>query len=257
MDCRLLSGVDNKGQGQGRELLDASTPTPIPTLTPVDSIQEDKNIVFQKYSESAENTSSHANKHIAEVINRDFDNYDGKVRFVSDGAKLTSESLRREGFSSPYIITDPNMNSIGLKMPNRLRSLMDLANIVGYSFPLSLMDCTTQQEVHGWTMSSMACYFERRKALKKLCGDGKNGSMKTSKDEQLQVDRVFNQISMEFSKTPLIKKVVSPQIVRDLDWIDVAWSKTRRNKDDYPRVQYYCLTSTAGCYTDFRKYFLF
>ena len=75
----------------------------------------------------------------------------------------------------------------------------------------------------------------------------------TPKDEELQVNIILNQISMEFGKTPLIKKVVSPKIVRDLDWIDIAWSKERRSKGDYPRVQYYCLTSTAGCYTDFRK----
>jgi len=138
---------------------------------------------------------------------------------VSAGSTLTSETMRQEGFSSPYIVTDTNIEPIGAKMPSRLRNLMELANIVGYSFPLSLMDVTTQQEISGWTMSTMACYFEGRKVLRKTRGGGKDGSMKTCaqtpKDEELQVNRILNQISMEFSKTPLIKKVVSPKIVRD------------------------------------------
>jgi Cupin-like domain/Jumonji helical domain len=106
-------------------------------------------------------------------------------------------------------------------------------------------------------------------------------------------DLVLNQISLEFSHTPLRAKVQSPQFVRDLDWIDQAWrfppapaapqqqQSTTTNKIDidkgghrkktksansnsnsshnvhsrasssYPAVQYYCLTSAAGCYTDF------
>ena len=66
--------------------------------------------------------------------------------------------------------------------------------------------------------------------------------------------KILNQISLEFSDTPLGKKVVSPQFVRDLDWIDNCWPsnlRQRYNKQSYPSVQYYCLTSTAGCFTDF------
>ena len=63
--------------------------------------------------------------------------------------------------------------------------------------------------------------------------------------------RVLNQISLEFSPTPFAKQVKSPKFVRDMDWIDSMWPRQRRMAQDYPRVQYYCLTSTAGCYTDF------
>ncbi len=65
------------------------------------------------------------------------------------------------------------------------------------------------------------------------------------------MSRVLNQISLEFSPTPFAKQVKSPQFVRDIDWIDSVWPYQRRKEEDYPRVQYYCLTSTAGCYTDF------
>ena len=66
--------------------------------------------------------------------------------------------------------------------------------------------------------------------------------------------KILNQISLEFSDTPLGEKVVSPQFVRDLDWIDNCWPsnlRQRYNNQSYPSVQYYCLTSTAGCFTDF------
>jgi len=88
--------------------------------------------------------------------------------------------------------------------------------------------------------------------------DGGGGSMRTS------AARVLNQISLEFSNTTFRKDVMSPSFVRQIDWIDNMWpnrgKKTTKvqqqqqqddDYQDYPRVQYYCLTSTAGCYTDF------
>jgi hypothetical protein len=89
--------------------------------------------------------------------------------------------------------------------------------------------------------------------------------------DRVQRPRVINQISLEFSKTPMIDYFLSPQFVRDLDWIDNAWPRKIKNDGDtdtivngkmvsrysnnlddvYPNVQYYCLTSEAGCYTDF------
>jgi hypothetical protein len=81
--------------------------------------------------------------------------------------------------------------------------------------------------------------------------------------------RILNQISLEFSNTPFNNHVQSPTFVRELDWIDNVWPADRKEKlqtpevvaseaasaipfsKSYPRVQYYCLTSTAGCYTDF------
>ena len=75
--------------------------------------------------------------------------------------------------------------------------------------------------------------------------------------------RVLNQISFEFSHCTELRRLVrSPQFVRDLDWIDRAWPRPSSNNEPqqpqqgrayypYPKVQYYCLTSAAGCYTDF------
>ena len=77
--------------------------------------------------------------------------------------------------------------------------------------------------------------------------------------------RILNQISLELSNTPMMAHVQSPKFVREIDWIDRAWPQDRKTMEtrettvtnagtgitSYPRVQYYCLTSTAGCYTDF------
>jgi len=69
--------------------------------------------------------------------------------------------------------------------------------------------------------------------------------------KRTNIPRVLNQISLEFSLLPLAKYVKSPKFVRDIDWVDNMWPAQRKAQGDYPRVQYYCLTSTAGCYTDF------
>jgi len=91
-------------------------------------------------------------------------------------------------------------------------------------------------------------------------------SQASSKPNQM----VLNQISLEISDTPLVAHVWSPQIVRNTDWIDQAWPgrRPRSNTDTdpvtllqpsdsldiptvYPKVQYYCLTSAGGSFTDF------
>jgi F-box/leucine-rich repeat protein 10/11 len=73
--------------------------------------------------------------------------------------------------------------------------------------------------------------------------------------------QVVNQVSYEFSRTELAQYITSPQLVRDIDWIDIVWPqryrKQRTATDEniitnyYPAIQYYCLTSGAGSYMDF------
>ncbi|KNC87550.1 hypothetical protein SARC_00374 [Sphaeroforma arctica JP610] len=60
-------------------------------------------------------------------------------------------------------------------------------------------------------------------------------------------EKIFNVISLEFSGTPLARKVLSPQIVREIDWIDHVWPSPRSK----PRVQKYCLMGVQDSYTDF------
>jgi hypothetical protein len=82
-----------------------------------------------------------------------------------------------------------------------------------------------------WTMEKWATYFHRP-------------SKRASKG-------VYNVISLEFSGTPLEALVRAPSVVREIDWIDVVWPGRRHVSGQYPRVQYYCLMSVAGSWTDF------
>lgn len=74
-------------------------------------------------------------------------------------------------------------------------------------------------------------------------------------------ERLLNVISLEFSHTKLENYVQSPEVVRQVDWVDVVWPRHLKEAqvestnllEDmmYPKVQKYCLMSVKGCYTDF------
>ena len=96
------------------------------------------------------------------------------------------------------------------------------------------MDCRTQEEVDGWIFRDLVDYFEDDDRLYQ------------SRKCQKTPDRVLNQISLEFSHTPMKNQIESPLFVRQLDWIDNVWPAHLRMAGHYPSVQKYCLTSTCG-----------
>ena len=139
-----------------------------------------------------------------------------------------------------------------------------MANVIGPAHPVSVIDVRHQEEMEGWTLGDLVDYFEDEERLQKATNVPEAATTSPNrrrrraaashaiqKQQEQQQPKVLNQISLEFSQTPLHDMVKSPQFVRDLDWIDHAWPQERRRQGDYPVVQYYCLTSTAGCYTDF------
>lgn len=65
-----------------------------------------------------------------------------------------------------------------------------------------------------------------------------------------QREKILNVITLEIGDTPLGAMVVRPQLVRDLDWVDLVWPQIDKIID-YPRVQLYCLMGVQCCYTDF------
>lgn len=79
--------------------------------------------------------------------------------------------------------------------------------------------------------------------------------------EDANKERLLNVISLEFSHTKLENYVQSPELVRQVDWVDVVWPRHLKEAqvestnllEDmmYPKVQKYCLMSVKGCYTDF------
>jgi hypothetical protein len=119
-------------------------------------------------------------------------------------------------------------------------SIRELGEYIGMNHPVSVMDVRLQDEIEGWDFRDLVEYFED--------DDRKYQCNKKPRGDQ---GMVLNQISLEFSKLPLRNVTNSPQFVRDIDWIDNIWPSGKETSTDYPRVQYYCLTSTAGCFTDF------
>ena len=145
------------------------------------------------------------------------------IRFLNDGTLLTATALRTDNDSAddmnciqlnkPIIITD-DCSNLGMKIPKKL-SVRDISEKLGHAYPVTCMDISTQEETNFInTLEDLADYFE-------------------------MTDRshlpIINQISLEFSGTPLARLVKSPAFVRELDWIDNAWPIERKNAGDYPR----------------------
>jgi hypothetical protein len=93
----------------------------------------------------------------------------------------------------------------------------------------NIMDVTKQSEIKDRTLSEYIDYIENR----------------TSDHKTL------NLISLELSKTILNSYILAPNIVREIDWIDLFYPLEKRCRGDYPQVQKYCLIGMKSSYTDF------
>ena len=190
-----------------------------------------------------------------------------KIQFVTDGKVLAVENFSKGILATQYpICVVDSPESIGMKVQLSTRTgrvgrsagdkgsrleagagkfISIIANIVGNSTEVTVINVRDQQEVEGWTFGALAKYF---------CDENRV--------------EVLNQVSFEFSGTPLVNYVTSPQFVREVDWNINTWptqfqhprySKAAHNRTlrtakqtiYYPLVQYYCVTSSAGAYMDF------
>lgn len=62
--------------------------------------------------------------------------------------------------------------------------------------------------------------------------------------------RIYNQVSLEISNIEgLVSKIKRPRFVEEIDWIDSTWLLGKEK--NYPKIQYYLLTSVEGCYMDY------
>lgn len=198
------------------------------------------------------------------------------VQIVDNGGLLTADNFKAGTLSirHPVLVRD-RPESIGMQLPspsmNKTKraamkdqrvfdtvTVRDIADVVGYSHIVHVIDVEYQEEMEGWTFADLVDYFEDEDriisvaAIKKEPERTRPSRRSASKYIQKTRHRVLNQISFEFSQTPLRAYVKSPSFVRDMDWIDHAWpSEHRSASNKYPMVQYYCLTSAAGSYTDF------
>lgn len=116
-------------------------------------------------------------------------------------------------------------------------------------------------ELEGWTFGDLVEYFEDEERLLGQHNTTVDVAKSPRKSKRRKASaqfvektqhRVLNQITFEFTRTPLSDVVQSPTFVREMDWIDTVWPRLwRHERSIYPAVQLYCLTSAAGSYTDF------
>jgi hypothetical protein len=219
----------------------------------------------------------HANRHVGKFLSLSETDVNGRsIQVVENGRILTAKRLLQNKdeltLTRPILVND-TPESIGmnvLSFPNRQVAVRDIADIIGHHQPVHVIDVEHQEELEGWTLADLVEYFEDEERLLSQHQEeaARLTVSKTSRSQRrrkaaekcivttsAQRPRVLNQISLEFSATPLRNKMQSPKFVRDLDWIDHAWPRPKaddiKNQRIPPRVQYYCLTSAAGCYTDF------
>jgi JmjC domain, hydroxylase len=203
----------------------------------------------------------------------------GAIQIVFDGSQLTADALERGALdiSRPILVKD-TPESIGMTVFHPLAvqqgledkvTIRHVADVIGHHWPVRVMDVEHQEELHGWTLGDLVHSFEDEGRLRFCDGSNSNGEdpkLDENKQHSRSTDshfakrkaaakacqslishqnrpRTLNQISLEFSQTKLASRVKSPQFVRDLAWQYLKPSDTP--------VQYYCLTSQQGCYTDF------
>lgn len=224
--------------------------------------------------------NDYANRHVKSFLKmpeHDLDSSSSNnIQIIYDGKQLTANKLLNNSditLSRPILVRD-TPESIGmkvLKFPKRQVTVADIAAIIGETYPLHVIDVEHQEELEGWTLGDLVDYFEDEARLFQPAHDQElirkittEASPTTGKRRRKAAEkallktgihrpRVLNQISLEFSKTPLRSRIQSPQFVRDIDWIDNAWPRrpNEREAEVFPNVQYYCLTSAGGSYTDF------
>ncbi|CAN0155146.1 unnamed protein product, partial [Discosporangium mesarthrocarpum] len=119
------------------------------------------------------------------------------------------------------------------KVPEGSFGVSDVARVMGEDVLIRPMHVGQQSQItQPMTLSEFAEYFHE-----------------CTKPGQA----ILNMISLEFSDTPLRGLVTSPSTVREVDWIERCWPKDRKGARAHFKVvvQYYCLMSQGGSYTDF------
>lgn len=143
-----------------------------------------------------------------------------------NGEDVTLEWMRKTGLKEPIIIEEPD--GLEMRMPPSSLTVEQVADLCGRDRIIEAMEVSTQQDKQ-MTLDEWARYF-------------------SSPEDKRR--RLFNVISLEIGSTPLSKEIVRPRIVRELDWTEIVWPP-RSVREEYPRVQLYCLMSVKDCFTDF------
>lgn len=125
-------------------------------------------------------------------------------------------------------IMTKDTNDIGLRLP-LVQILRDIVNKIGYDLPINIIDVSKQNEIRDRTLSEYLEYIEHR----------------------THEHKTLNLISLELSGTALNSNILAPNIVREIDWVDLFYPIEKRSRGEYPQVQKYCLIGMKSSYTDF------
>jgi hypothetical protein len=111
---------------------------------------------------------------------------------VLSGSQFSLEWVQRHGITKPIKILD--RAGMGMRIPAPSFTVRDVADCVGRSKNIDIIDVAAQHEIHGWTLGDWADYFHKR-SLRRA---------------------VLNVISLEFSGTRLEPLVRAPSVVRQV-----------------------------------------
>ncbi|CAH1784410.1 unnamed protein product [Owenia fusiformis] len=143
------------------------------------------------------------------------------------GSQLNTEFFDENGFDIPILVH--KKEGLGMSLPPPSFAIQDVENHVGSMLEIDVID-VGKQEDYKMLMRNWTEYFNSPNRSK-----------------------IYNVISLEFSKTKLSKVVVPPAIVRQLSWANTVWpdnvpdEKTSRQPD----VHKYCLMGVKDSFTDF------
>jgi hypothetical protein len=147
-----------------------------------------------------------------------------------DSASFSFDRIKQIGFDFPFLVKGTDEN-FGIELPPRSWTLKTIASFIGEDTPVRVIEVATQSEIQTLTLLQYADYLELSR---------------TSSSQ-----KVLNMISLEFSNTKLNDLVSPPAFVNTIDWVQRFWPIERIARNDFPRVQKYCLAGMAGSYTDF------
>ncbi|KAM5193065.1 lysine-specific demethylase 2B isoform 4-T4 [Mantella aurantiaca] len=164
-------------------------------------------------------------------------NYQGDYVRVMEGKDFTYEYVQREALRVPLLFL--SKDGLGIKMPGQDFTVRDVKLLVGSRRIVDVMDVNTQKGTD-MSMSQFVRYYET---------------------PEMEREKLYNVISLEFSHTKLEKVVKRPTVVDAVDWVDNMWPPHLKGRQKettnvlsemkYPKVKKYCLMSVKGCFTDF------
>ncbi|EPY52116.1 jmjc domain chromatin associated protein Epe1 [Schizosaccharomyces cryophilus OY26] len=138
---------------------------------------------------------------------------------------INLEYLRQTGFNDPIIFP-----SVDTQNTDQL-TLSKIAILVGNDCPLHIVDVFTQKQLSNkMTMKQWQQYMRQKPSER---------------------SRIYDVLSFEVSTTKLALYVRKPDIVRDLDLVNIVWPPSAFASGDFPRVDTYCQMSAENSYIDF------